>query len=94
MTTLVLVVLNIALLLLFRLLLRRPRLLGFAKGGKWYLTWLATGTITLMDELTSVFYPPAEAYRFIGTQAIFFIAFISFLNACAFEPHGRDCLDP
>ena len=31
--------------------------------------------ITLMDELTSVFYAPAEAYRFIGSSAIFFIAF-------------------
>jgi hypothetical protein len=29
----------------------------------------------LMDELTSVFYAPAEAYRFIGPSAIFFIAF-------------------
>ena len=32
-----------------------------------------------MDELTSVFYAPAEAHRFIGTQAIFFIAFTSLL---------------
>ena len=31
--------------------------------------------ITLMDELTSVFYAPAEAYRFIGLSAIVFIAF-------------------
>ena len=37
------------------------------------------GVITLMDELTSVFYAPAEAHRFIGTQAIFFIAFTSLL---------------
>jgi len=35
--------------------------------------------ITLMDELTSVFYAPAEAHRFIGSQAIFFIAFTSLL---------------
>ena len=61
------------------LLLRRKDLLGYAKGGKWYLTWLAIGVITLMDELTSVFYAPAEAHRFIGTQAIFFIAFTSLL---------------
>src|SRR5512147_2034870 len=32
-----------------------------------------------MDELTSVFYAPAEAHRFIGQQAIFFIAFTSLL---------------
>ena len=50
--------------------MQRADLLGFAKGGKWYLTWFAVGLITLMDELTSVFYAPAEAHRFIGTQAI------------------------
>ena len=71
--------LNLALIFGFGVLLRRKGLLGYAKGGKWYVTWLATGVITLMDELTSVFYAPAEAHRFIGTQAIFFIAFTSLL---------------
>src|SRR5262245_30142151 len=61
------------------MLLRRQNLLGYAQAGKWYLTWLSIGVITLMDELTSVFYAPAEAHRFIGTQAIFFIAFTSIL---------------
>ncbi len=79
MTTAILFVLNLGLLVLFGVLLRRAGLLGYAKGGKWYLTWLATGVITLMDELTSVFYAPAEAHRFIGVQAIFFIAFTSLL---------------
>jgi hypothetical protein len=79
MTPLVLVVLNLALLVGFAKLFRRPGLLGFAKGGKWYLTWLSIGVITLMDELTSVFYAPAEAHRFIGGKAIFFIAFTSLL---------------
>ncbi len=32
-----------------------------------------------MDELTSVFYAPAEAHRFIGPAAIFFIALTSIL---------------
>src|SRR3990172_7516868 len=77
MTATVLIVLNAALLLIFAVLVQRPRLLGFAKGGKWYVTWLAVGVITLMDELTWVFYAPAEAHRFIGGQAIFFIAFTS-----------------
>src|SRR5215831_3682020 len=77
MTHTLLFLLNIGLVFGFGLLLRRKGLLGYAKGGKWYLTWLATGVITLMDELTSVFYAPAEAHRFIGTQAIFFIAFTS-----------------
>jgi amino acid transporter len=77
MTVAVLVLLNVGLVVLFAVLMRRPDLLGFAKGGKWYLTWFATGVITLMDELTSIFYVPAEAYRFIGTRAIFFIAITS-----------------
>jgi len=72
-------VLNTALVVTFAVALRRRGLLGYPKGGKWYVTWLATGVITLMDELTSVFYAPSEAYRFIGTQAIFFIAFTSLL---------------
>src|SRR5712671_4184401 len=79
MTVIVLFWLNVLLLSLFASLALQPRLLGFAKGGKWYVTWLATGVITLMDELTSVFYAPAEAHRFIGHQAIFFIAFTSLL---------------
>src|SRR5207244_12209135 len=74
MTVIVLFWLNVLLLSLFASLALQPRLLGFAKGGKWYLTWLPVGLITLMDELTSVFYAPAEAHRFIGTQAIFFLA--------------------
>jgi hypothetical protein len=79
MTAVVLVFLNVVLVVGFAVLVRRPNLLGFAKGGKWYLTWLSIGVITLMDELTSVFYAPAEAHRFIGHQAIFFIAFTSLI---------------
>jgi hypothetical protein len=79
MTTALVVLLNLALAALFVWVVRRPNLLGYAKGGKWYLTWLSIGVITLMDELTSVFYAPAEAHRFIGHQAIFFIAFTSLL---------------
>jgi amino acid transporter len=78
-TLLVLVLLNVALAVLFGMLVMRPNLLGFARGGKWYLTWFAVGLITLMDELTSVFYAPAEAHRFIGHKAIFFIAATSLL---------------
>ncbi len=79
MTAVLLIVLNVALAAFFARLLQRQSLLGYAKGGKWYLTWLSIGVITLMDELTSVFYAPAEAHRFIGHQAIFFIAFTSLL---------------
>ena len=76
---LLLILANLVLLGVFARLLLRRDLLGFAQGGKWYLTWLSIGVITLMDELTSVFYAPAEAHRFIGLQAIFFIAFTSIL---------------
>ena len=79
MTFIVLFWLNVLLVGVFAIILMRPQLLGFAKGGKWYLTWLSIGVITLMDELTSVFYAPAEAHRFIGMQAIFFIAFTSLI---------------
>jgi amino acid transporter len=79
MTYLILSVLNLGLAVLFGVIVRRKDLLGFARGGKWYATWITIGVITLMDELTSVFYAPAEAHRFIGHQAIFFIAFTSLL---------------
>ncbi|HJQ74639.1 MAG TPA: amino acid permease [Gaiellaceae bacterium] len=79
MTFTVILALNVVLVAVFAYLAMRPGLLGYAKGGKWYLTWFAVGLITLMDELTSIFYAPAEAHRFIGTQAIFFIAATSLL---------------
>ena len=79
MKTLVLTFLNISLLLLFIKLFRQRNLLSFNQGGRVWLTYLAIGVITLMDELTSVFYAPAEAFRFIGLSAIFFIAVTSLL---------------
>ncbi|MCW5891268.1 MAG: amino acid permease [bacterium] len=79
MTPIVLVLLNLGLVGLFAWMARQQGLLGYARGGRWYLTWFAIGLITLMDELTSIFYAPAEAHRFIGHQAIFFIAATSLL---------------
>ena len=79
MTFLVLVLLNVVVVAFFAVLVRRPGLLGYAKEGKWYLTWLAVGVITFMDESTSIFYAPAEAHRFIGMHAIFFIAATSLI---------------
>ncbi len=49
------------------------RLLSYFKGGQWWLTWLAIGIITLMDEMTSIFYAPSIARQFIGLSAIVFI---------------------
>ncbi|MBX7149465.1 APC family permease [bacterium] len=56
-------------------LFTRRNLLSNFKGGQWWLTWLAVGVITLMDELTSIFYAPSEAHRYIGVAAIVFIPF-------------------
>jgi amino acid transporter len=61
----------------FFYLSRRKQLLSYFSGGRWWLTWLSIAVITLMDELTSIFYAPAEAHRFIGTYAIAFIAVTS-----------------
>jgi amino acid transporter len=63
----------------FLYLARRKRLLSYFSGGRWWLTWLSIAVITLMDELTSIFYAPAEAHRFIGSYAIAFIAITSLL---------------
>jgi amino acid transporter len=71
----VLLLVNLVSVILFLGLIRKKGLLTYFQGGKVWLTWLAIAIITLMDELTSVFYAPAEAYRFIGPSAIVFIAF-------------------
>ena len=79
MKTIVLIGLNPFLLGLFLFLLTRKELLTFRQDRRWWLTWLAIGIITLMDEFTSIFYVPAEAYRFIGPGALVFIAITSLL---------------
>lgn len=79
MKTIVLVFLNVALAAFFVFLLRKSGLLSSYSKGRFWLTWLGLGVICLMDELTSVFYAPAEAYRFIGPAAILFIALTSLL---------------
>lgn len=78
MKIIILFLLNLFLIGLFVFLLKKKSLLTYFQGGKVWLTWLAIGIITLMDELTSVFYAPAEAFRFIGPSAIFFITFTAF----------------
>ncbi len=74
----ILLIINLVLMGVFLLLLRKKALLTYFQGGKVWLTWLAVAIITLMDELTSVFYAPAEAFRFIGLSAIVFIPFTAF----------------
>ncbi len=77
--TLVLIAAVAGLAALFAFLWRRKNFLAFFEGGKWWITWIAIAIITLMDELTSIFYAPSEAFRFIGENAIFFIALTSIL---------------
>ena len=79
MKTVSLFIINASLVGFFIYLLRKPSLLTTYLNGRFWLTWLGVGVITLMDELTSVFYAPAEAFRFIGPAAIFFIALTSIL---------------
>lgn len=75
MKILVLVLTNVGLVVLFFFLLKRQGILSYYQGGRFWLTWFAVAIITLMDELTSVFYAPAEAHRFLGPAAMVFIAF-------------------
>lgn len=75
---------NIGLIAFFIYLFTRKNLLTYFKNGRLWLSWLAIGVITLMDEFTSLFYAPSEAHRFIGFAAILFIPltaiFIRFLT--------------
>jgi hypothetical protein len=79
------IVLNVGLLGFFVYLIRKKNLLSYMDGGKWWLTWLSIGIITLMDELTSIFYVPAESYLLVGLAAFVFIiatsVFIRFLSS-------------
>lgn len=71
--------LNLLILGTFAYLLLQKNLLSYFAEGKWWLTWLSIGIITLMDELTSIFYAPSEAFRVIGYHAIAFLILTSVL---------------
>ena len=75
----ILIVLNLGLAGLFFHLLRKRDLLSFSDHGKFWLTWLSVAIITLMDELTSVFYVAAESYLIVGLAAFVFIIVTSLL---------------
>lgn len=79
METISYIITNLGLVAAFVYLTRKKDFLSFLYNGKWMLTWLAVGIITLMDELTSIYYAPFEAFRFIGIKAIFYIALTSVL---------------
>ena len=71
------IILNSILFIVFFSLLKKKNLLSYFSGGRWWLTWISVAVITLMDELTSIFYAPSEAFHFIGGNAIIFIAITS-----------------
>jgi hypothetical protein len=58
---------------------KKKDLIVYFSSGRWWLTWLSLAIITLMDELTSIFYAPAEAFSFIGLNSIFSIIFAALL---------------
>jgi len=79
MNALIIGIVNAVVVGIFLWLFTRKNLLAYFSGGRWWLTWLSVATITLMDELTSIFYAPSEAFRFIGQNAIVFIALTAML---------------
>ncbi|CUT07725.1 Amino acid transporter [Candidatus Kryptonium thompsonii] len=84
MRTFVFIVINLLIFFVFVNLVKKKNLLSYFDSGRWWITWFAVAIITLMDELTSIYYAPFEAYRFIGIKAIVYIAltslFIRFLS--------------
>lgn len=79
MKTIALIVLNVSLLGLCIFLFSRRRLLTYHYNRQLWLTWLSVAIITLMDEFTSPFFAIAEAYRFIGSGTLVFVALTSLL---------------
>lgn len=73
----VLIILNVILFFTFAFVLKKKDLLSYFSNGRWWLTWFSIAIITLMDELTSIFYAPSETFRFIGANALVFIALTS-----------------
>ncbi|MBF0103734.1 MAG: APC family permease [Deltaproteobacteria bacterium] len=71
------IILNIVLVSLAVYFFTRKNLLSYFKSGHLWLSWLAIGVITLMDELTSLFYAPGEAYRYLGVATIIFLPLTS-----------------
>jgi amino acid transporter len=76
---LIVAVVDIALIGGIAYLLTRKNLLSYFSSGRWWLTWFSIAVITLMDELTSIFYAPSEAFRVIGYSAIIYLAVTSIL---------------
>ena len=59
--------------ILFKKLKENKTNIYYEKNGAIYLGFLGVGVITVMDVLTSVFYAPAESYRFVGYDTMLFM---------------------
>jgi len=66
---------NVILLIALFYLTKRKKILYYKKGGMLYLGFMGVAVITMMDELTSIFYAPGEAFHFIGEHAVFYLVF-------------------
>lgn len=75
----ILIALNVVVIGFFVWLSRKKNLLSTFSDGKWWLTWFSIAILTLMDELTSIFYVPAESYAIVGVSAFVFIILTSIL---------------
>jgi amino acid transporter len=79
MSSVLYIVINVLLVAIFVKLMSKKDFLTYLYNGRWLLTWIAVGIITMMDELTSIFYANSEAFRFIGLKAVVYIALTSIL---------------
>jgi amino acid transporter len=53
----------------------------YHKNGTLYLGFLGVGVITVMDVITSIFYAPAESFRFVGYDTILFMPMTAIIVA-------------
>ncbi len=53
----------------------------YKKNGALYLGFLGVGVITVMDVITSVFYAPAESFRFVGYDTLLFMPMTALIVA-------------
>lgn len=60
-------------------LTKKREYLYYTKKGKLWLGFAGVAVITMMDELTSIFYAPGEAFKFIGYKSITYLALTSLL---------------
>ncbi len=71
----------VAITYFLRLLKSKRDNISYTKNGIVYLGFLGVGVITVMDVITSVFYAPAESFRFVGYDSILFMPLTALIVA-------------